>query len=370
MQPRKEQKLLSIWWFAFGYFAAYVPYSALTKYLSKTKGIAGFELLPITACASFVAMIAFLTGMGWWKYAGRKKILGLNVPWPGKWTFLSGVCSAAIIPTTTLAYTFGGISIVFMMLLLRGGVLGLAPIVDALSGRKVRWFSWIALALTLGSLFVSFFFGQGSYKMTVAAGINLSIYLLAYFVRLRFMSRMAKSDDAAATTRYFVEEHMSATPVLLVVLGLTALFGSGTGASAVQRGFTEFFGYGAAVVVLAIAIGVLSEGTGIFGGLVLLGKQENTYCVPVNRASSLLAGVTASFTLAIFAGGRMPGAPELIGAGMIISAIVVLSLGPSLERRWKRTAEPIAPAVAVAGPEPTLAAAAAPSETDPLRKEG
>lgn len=363
-----KQKTVSIWWFAFGYFAAYVPYSALTKYLSKTKGIAGLELLPSTAIASFVAMLVFLSAMGWWKYARRRTILGISIPWPGKWTFLSGVCSAAIIPTTTLAYTFSGISIVFMMLLLRGGVLAIAPIVDAISGRRVRWFSWVALALTSGSLFVSFFFGQGSYKMTVAAAINLAVYLLAYFVRLRFMSRLAKSDDAEATTRYFVEEHMSATPVLIAVLGAFALFGQGPSAEAVSRGFTEFFGYGAAVVALALLIGVLSEGTGIFGGLVLLGKQENTYCVPVNRASSLLAGVTASFGLAIFGNGQWPGAPELIGAGMIIFAIVVLSAGPALDKR-RKAAAPV-PAAEAASPTAETAPEAASEPAEPMRKSG
>ena len=31
----KQDTYPSIWWFAFGYFACYAPYSALTKYLSK-----------------------------------------------------------------------------------------------------------------------------------------------------------------------------------------------------------------------------------------------------------------------------------------------------------------------------------------------
>jgi hypothetical protein len=365
VEPTKKKTEISIWWFAFGYFATYVPYSALTKHLSKAKGIAGFELLPITAIASLVSMVIFLTAMGWWKHARHRKILGLNLPCPGKWTFLSGLCSALIIPTTTLAYTFGGISIVFMMLLMRGGVLGIAPLVDTICGRKVRWYSWIALALTTGSLFVGFFFGKGSYTMTLAAAADLAVYLLAYFVRLQFMSRLAKSDDADATKRYFVEEHMSATPILIVMLGLFAIFGGGTGSEAVTRGFTQFFGYGLAVAVLAIVIGIMSEGTGIFGGLVLLGKQENTYCVPVNRASSLLAGVAASFLLALLTGARMPGAPELIGAGMIIFAIVVLSTGPRLEKRHQAR---LAAAAAAAAPAAIPAAPAQPAEQPKIAK--
>ena len=43
-----------------------------------------------------------------------------------------------------------------MMLLMRGGLLVMAPLVDALSGRRVRWFSWVAFLLSLGALFVAF----------------------------------------------------------------------------------------------------------------------------------------------------------------------------------------------------------------------
>ena len=51
---------------------------------------------------------------------------------------ISGVATAVIIGTTTLNYTFVGISILFALLLMRGGVLILAPIVDTLLGRQVR----------------------------------------------------------------------------------------------------------------------------------------------------------------------------------------------------------------------------------------
>ena len=49
---------------------------------------------------------------------------------------ISGVATAVIIGTTTLNYTFVGISILFALLLMRGGVLILAPVVDTLLGRQ------------------------------------------------------------------------------------------------------------------------------------------------------------------------------------------------------------------------------------------
>jgi hypothetical protein len=331
-----EDRAPSIWWFAFGYFACYVPYSALTKYLTKFCDASGTELLPATAIASLVGMFVFLTVMRWWKYAGRRTVLGVSVPVPGRWTFLSGLCTAAIIPTTTLAYTFNGVSIIFMMLLMRGGVLIIAPIVDAVSRRHVRWFSWVALGLSLGALLAAFS-SRGNYAMTVVAVVDVIIYLTAYFIRLRFMSRLAKSDDENARKRYFVEEQMTATPMLVLTLSAMALAGQGQFSRELAAGFSTFMVGG--LLPTAIVVGLLSQGTGIFGGLILLDKRENTFCVPVNRASSVLAGLCASLSLALLLGERYPAASEWIGASLIFAAIVVLSIPPLLARR-KPAAQP------------------------------
>ncbi|MCB9614773.1 MAG: hypothetical protein H6722_20230 [Sandaracinus sp.] len=129
----------SIWLYAFLYFACYAPYTALTKALSSGMigdPIAGPSLLPLSSMASLVVVALFLGGTGWWRFATQRKLGRRSIPVPTRWTALSGLCSAVILTTTTLAYTFEGVSIVFVMLLMRGGVLVIAPIVDALSGAK------------------------------------------------------------------------------------------------------------------------------------------------------------------------------------------------------------------------------------------
>lgn len=354
---QSDSRYPSIWWFAFGYFACYAPYSALTKYLSKFKAISGAEILPITAVASLVAMLVFITAMGWWKHAGRRKILGREVPFPSIWTFLSGLGTAAVIPTTTLAYTFTGVSIVFMMLLMRGGVLIIAPITDLLSGRRVKWYSYLALALSIASLLAANFVGEVSYEITFVALLNLGIYLAAYFMRLRFMTRLAKSDDEHARTRYFVEEQMVATPALVLVLGVLALSGMDHPTMDFTHGLAHGFehpahfeaGWSVGVVLVALVIGVLSQGTGVFGGLILLDKRENTFCVPVNRVSSLLAGVVASYSLWLCLGEKRPPANELVGVALLVCAIVALSVGPMIEKLQKETEAATAPDPAGAG---------------------
>jgi hypothetical protein len=326
----------TIWGFALGYFACYAPYSALTKGLtsglfpSMVRPLTGFELLPPTVMASVVGMFAFLTIARWWRYAGRHTVFGFAIPFPGPWTFLSGLCTAAIIGTTTLAYTFDGVSIVFVMLLMRGGVLIIAPIVDSITGRKARWFSWGGLALSLGALVVAFS-EEGGYDITIICAIDVAAYLASYFVRLRFMSRLAKSPDVRANRRYFVEEQMIASPAMLLALVAVAFLSTGEIPAAVREGFVGF--WSRPIVAEALLVGLLSQGTGIFGGLVLLDASENTYSVPVNRCSSIMAGVLASYLLTIAFGLPPPSAHQLVGAGLIVAAILVLTVPPALASR-------------------------------------
>lgn len=316
---------LAIWGFAFGYFACYVPYAALTKVLSDGlafgRSIPSGELLPTTAVASMLGMLVFLTAMGWWKFANHVQVGPVRLPCPSRWTFLSGLGSAAVIVTTTLTYTFHGISIVFMVLLMKGGVLVLAPLVDLVSGRHVRWFSWTGLLLSLAALFVTF---SGELSLSVPAMIDVAVYLAAYFVRLRFMSKLGKTPVRAERLRYFVEEHMVAAPALLVMLAVMA----GFDAPHLRAGFTTFLRSPA--LPWAFLVGLLSEGTGIFGGLILLDPRENSFSVPVNRASSVLASVVGSFALALLLGVRPPASRELLGAAVVVLAILVLAM----PQRW------------------------------------
>lgn len=332
--PRKGP---SIWVWAFGYFAAYAPYSALTKALSDGQlgaRVPGNQILPMSTTASFFAMVLFVLGTGWWRFASTRRVGPLTLPTPTRWTAASGLCGATILTTTTLAYTIEGVSIVFMMLLMRGGVLSMAPIVDALSGRKVRWFSWVALGLTLLSLAVATL-GRAELAFSWLAILNVALYLLAYFIRLRFMSRLAKSDDPAVTKRYFVEEQLVSTPAALVALAVFALIGQGS-LEDFRRGFTEVpF---SPQVGWAVLIGVLSQGTGIFGALVLLDKSENSFSVPVNRASSVLAGVLATLTMFWLGLGKVLEPAEGVGAAIVVLAILILSLAPEWEARKKRAA--------------------------------
>jgi hypothetical protein len=329
----------------FGYFASYIPYTMMTKVVTKGlgfglggHGLTGFEIQPIAVLGSFLSMYVFITAKRWWKFCTHSKIFGLSVPRPQWFTFISGVCTASQIITTTLAYTFGGISIVFAMLLMRGGVLIMAPAVDLAvrrRKRKIYWPSWVAAFLSLCAVLAAVT-GKVGTTLTLAAGIDIAIYLGGYFLRLYIMSSWAKSSDAEERKRYFAEEQMVANPLLLAALFVAAWVGTSGGATAgilaeLWRGFTVIPWQGLFLAVFLI--GVFSYGTGLFGSLIFLDGRENTFTVPANRAASILAGVISDYALAIFYGERWPGANELVGAALIILAIAFLAYRSVVERR-------------------------------------
>ncbi len=64
-------------------------------------------------------MVGTITALRWWRHAVP---VGRRWPRPNRWTFLSGLATATILLSTTLAYTFDGVSLLFVMLVMRGGV--------------------------------------------------------------------------------------------------------------------------------------------------------------------------------------------------------------------------------------------------------
>ncbi|MEL6867727.1 MAG: hypothetical protein AAFP19_25100 [Bacteroidota bacterium] len=329
MKTSLRNTQLGIWGLALGYFLFYVPYSALTKALSKgllpgtTGPISGFELLPAVVIATLITFIGLISLMGWWKYLRFYDVMGLKIPFASnKWTFFSGIAAAFIIITTTLAYSFTGISIVFAALLMRGGVLIMSPFIDTFFNRKVHWYSWVALALSMTALLI--IFGEkGGYVLSVAAAINIFAYLSGYFFRLQFMTRIAKSEEREVNYRFFVEEMLVAGLAIVLLPALVALSGIGAMGASFRIGFTDFMLSNA--LIPALGIGALYACLYIFGSRIYLDHRENTYCIPFNRCASLLAGVAAASLLSLIFGGSFVSPAQLLSAGILLTALIALS---------------------------------------------
>ena len=314
----KPQAHRIIWLFGLGYFAWYAPYSALLKVITEGRiagvpsGLNGFELLPAIIAGTVGASLVFLTLMGWWRYARR----------PSRALIASGIGTGIIIATTSIAYTFHGISIVFALLLMRSGVLIIAPLVDRIMQRTVRWFCWVALALSIAAVALAFS-DVANYNLTLAAAINLAAYLSGYLIRLPCMTHCAKIEDAGETRGYFVTEMLVAMATIVAFpFVASGLFG-GSVAAGTLRGLTTF--WGSPALLPAILVGVLYTGLYVFGTLIYLDRRENTFCIPLNRSASLLAGVVASFAYAALYHTKTPSVRQLGAASLIVIALLLLS---------------------------------------------
>ena len=345
MLTEQRRYSLLIWALGLGYYLSYTPYSGLTKALSSgllpgTHGaVSGPLLLPVSAIATVFGMLGFITVKGWWKYAGRREFFGVSIPFPRRLTFLSGVCLATIMATTTLAFSFAGLSIVVVLVLLRAGTLIIAPIVDQIVGRRVRWFSWTAMFVSLAAVLVALS-DAASYTLTIAAVLDIAAYLAAYFFKFQFMSRLAKNNDRATTLRYFVEEQIVASPLLVLALVVLSLIGAGDVMLAFRTGLTSFLLTPAAIY--AALVGLSYAALCVCTTLIFLDRRENTFCVPMHCGSSMLAGFTATAIIAYLYNQSAPTAAQTLSSGLLVVALGFLSPLHHLDRslaKWRSKRE-------------------------------
>jgi len=326
----KKQRIygLGIWGLGLGYFLFYTPYSGLTRALSSGiltgphRPLQGTVLLPASVMAVVVGMLGFITVVDWWKYAGHRQLLGISIPFPRRLTFLSGICMATIMGTTTLAFAFDGVSIVLVLVLLRGGVLIIAPLVDAIVGRRVRWFCWAAMLISLMAV-VIVLSDAANYKLSIPSMVTIAAYLTAYFIKFQLMSRLAKTNERSTTLRYFVEEQMVASPILLLVLAVMAIIGLGDGMIGLRLGFTTFLASKEAG--FAVLIGLFYAGLCVCTTLIFLDRRENTFCAPMHCGSSMLSGVAATYFLSFAFHQNPPSESQLVSSSLIIVALGFLS---------------------------------------------
>jgi protein-tyrosine-phosphatase len=195
----------------------------------------------------------------------------------------------------------------------------------------VRWFSWTAMFVSLAAVLMALS-DASNYTLTIAAVLDVSAYLAAYFFKLQFMSRLAKSDEREATLRYFVEEQMVASPLLVIVLIVLALVGASDLMLGFRTGLTTFVTTPGAI--FAALVGLSYAALCICTSLIFLDRRENTFCVPMHCGSSMLSGFTATAILAYFFNQNAPTAAQSVSAGFIVIALGFLSPLHHFDRYW------------------------------------
>ena len=317
------------------YFIAYIPNILLTKLATSGthpalgRPLTGLETLPASLLMNLAMTYVFIWLSGWHRDANAVRALGLRVPVPTRYTLLSGVGTAFILFTVPLSFTFTNVSIPFIQLIMRGDILVIAPLVDLLFGRRVRWWSWVALVL-VGIAVLLVVRQRGGFHLPPLAIATVVLYTIGYFLRLAMMTRVAKRGEEAGVRGYFVEEKMIALPLSVLALAGISAAGFGSQAGELSWGFTAV--WSDPVIWPLVGIAVTLTIVSVFAALILLDPRENTYCVPLERSSSLLAGIIAAFILHALWGLPRPTDMELVGAALLLAAILLLTIAPHYAR--------------------------------------
>jgi drug/metabolite transporter (DMT)-like permease len=315
------------------YFASYVPNILLTKLTTSTihpqlgRPLTGLETLPASLIINLVLTYLFIWLSGWHRDAHSVTVGTHRVPVPTRYTFISGIGTALVLFTVPLSFTFTDVSIPFVQLLMRGDILVIAPLVDLLFGRRVRWWSWTALLIVAAALMLVLH-QRGGLRMPPLAIVTVVLYTLGYFIRLAVMTRVSKSGDRASVRRYFVEEKIIALPLSVAALAGLSAFGPGSQADELYWGFVHVWTDPAIWPLIGVAITLTI--VSVFAALILLDPRENSYCVPLERSASLLAGIVAAYLLSWGWGLPAPTAMEVIGATLLILAIALLYVAPRM----------------------------------------
>ena len=252
------RKRLPIEFFALLYLLAYMPYVLAVRWLASVtypplgRALSGLEILPATMILSGALTWVLVCLSGWSKDAHHRKVWGLSLPWPTRWTVLSGIGTSLLLFTVPLSFTFAGVSIPFMQLLMRGDVLVIAPLVDLVSGRKVAWYSWLALLLVGAGLTLTIS-RRGGLHLPPLAILTVVLYALGYFVRLIVMTKIGKTGDRKTARGYFVEEKMVAIPLAIAALAAISLLGLGPQGGELRFGFVQVWSSGQLGAIMAVS---------------------------------------------------------------------------------------------------------------------
>lgn len=262
------------------YFVSYTAFAALTKRLSDP-----ISIMPTSIAAGAAAWAVYLTISGNWR---RHRFDGPALA--------AGVGGAAILTASTVAYSLRGVSIILPLLLMKGGVLLLAPMIDRAGGAQVSRRSMAVLALASCGVAAA---AAPKLKLdgTAAALACAMAYLTGYALKLRAIGQ--RRGDWS----FFLAE-TTITLALALVGSLVACALAGRVPSSAP---------------LAALAGIASQACGVFGGLILLAPgRGHAALVPLNRCSSTLAGVAATLLI----GGSI-GPWEAAGAACMLAALWV-----------------------------------------------
>lgn len=321
-----------------GYFGFYVLTGILVKYFQGSAdigfpGFTGIEYLVYSSLGGTAFALGIVLILKWYKLETDTYIsVGpLKLPREILYIILSGVCTAVIIPTTTLLFSLP-ISVMVAMVIMRGSVIVISRAVDAIQIRqgllKKKVYMEENLAVVFAILGVStnlYFVGEGEFEFVkdFAAMAILISYIIAYSLRIYIMNyykntrtTKVKQDNKAF---FGLEQIFSTATMALVFIGIIYFARPDAG---IAFEFKETVVNARPDWTWAVLAGVPFGIVAFFSVFIFMYKGRTaTFAGLVNRLTSLIAGTTATLFFALLFSGRYPSNAEWLSLIFILIAV-------------------------------------------------
>ncbi len=341
-----------------GYFVAYVVYAICSKYFTDILKMPQFNYLYNNTVSSSAVCVIIVLVLGWITILARtsnRQVAWGNFHFPAEtgWIALSGVCTAVVIPSTTLLYTIG-ISVMVAQVIMRGIIIVISRIVDAIQIKKglltkrvyreeniAVIFALLAVASVLLLFPVAVFLKDHGATIPSWLGVNLDrdakpfvfvkstlamtiliMYTLAYAIRLYIMNwyKNTRKPDKTDNRGYFAVEQIFAS-LTMVILGALFFFAP----ILFQWQPVQILDWREAVLnpnFAAILSGIPYAAVAFFSVFLFMFKGRTaTFAGLANRLTSLLAGILATLLLWKFFGLRFPSAADWVAVLFVLIAV-------------------------------------------------
>jgi len=348
------------------YFLFYAVTGVTVKYFqgSAAHGYPGMndvQFLVYSTSGGMGICLVVALAKGWFRLKSNGHLQWGPLSFPREYLYIvpSGVCTAVVIPTTTLMYSLP-ISVMVAMVMMRGSVIVISRAVDAIQvkqkilHKKVFWQEDAAVLVALGGMSIQLFGakpGDFAFVHNAAAVTILGSYIVAYAIRIYIMNYYKNTRGkgvALDNEGFFGVEQITAFIVIVIVAA--ALFFSKSQAA-------QLVVFRGAIVTpkakwpLAILAGTAFGMVAFFSVFIFMFKGRTaTFAGLVNRLTSLLAGTFATIVSYLAFGGKFPKRDDWISLLFILAAVGFLTVA---ERR--RAAELVAKKEVASIPEPAEA---------------
>ncbi len=335
-------------WYFFAYVGTGIFPKVFTKGLFGIHKISDMANLHYSDIGSVATCLLLLFLLGWHKEPRNfpdARVGSARVPWL-VYLAISGLCTAIIIPTTTLMYSFG-VSVMLAMVVMRGCVIIVSRLVDALHIRagilqkKVTLEENLAVVFAIGAVLVGLLRpphkGEDPFSLfhSAPAMVTLGLYVAAYFVRLYIMNwykRTPQSNNAAYTWC----EQAFAAGTLALVTAAVIFSGSHDERALELANAAKLENFNGPAILGGIPFGLAAIPSVL---LFMYKGRSATFTGLVNRLTSLIAGTTSTLILAaLFAGHWItvkmdwPDWIDGVAFGCILAAIECLRRGEKKQR--------------------------------------